>query len=995
MKPQGLHCRFAIILILLGLTLMIQSCQRETRAVKTQDLVSLVDPFIGTDAHGHTFPGACCPFGMVQLSPDTRLDGWDGCSGYHYSDSIVYGFSHTHLSGTGVADYADFLFMAGRGAIRMQNGTGADPGEGYATRMDKSSEQASPGYYAVDLPDEQLKYEVTATPRTGWHRITGNQDSLFMIIDLAHRDKVLESRMVMTGKDEIVGYRRSASWAKDQMLYFCARFSQPIESWEWRDAGLGNAVESSGTDVALALRFKPANTPLVIKVGISAIDEDGARRNLLAESPEWDFDSTRSMAAKLWEEELSCIIVEGGTTEQQRTFYTALYHSFLAPNLYSDIDGRYRGRDGQIHWDDKHEQYTVFSLWDTYRAAHPLLTLFQTRRTQDFLNTMLMQYKQGGYLPVWELAANETHCMIGYHAVPVIADAILKGISNGNDEEYLEACLVSAMQEDHGIGIYRRQGFLAMEDEPESVSKTLEYAYDDWCIARLAEYLGQDSIARVFDMRAQSWKNIMDPETMFFRARKNGGWYAPFDPSEVNFNYTEANAWQYGFYVPQDVDGFIRLLGGPDKLEQRLDSLFKVSSQTTGRDQADITGMIGQYAHGNEPSHHIAYLYNFTGSPYKTQERVGEIMESLYSDKPDGLCGNEDCGQLSAWYVFSALGMYPLTPGSGYYVLGKPLFEKATMYFRNGHSFTVRKESEGETEKYVKKVSMHGRSWPYTYLPHDKLISGGGLVFHMDSEPSDWGAAEGERPVMGATGTLITPVPYQIGGARSFFDSTLVQLGCLEPAVEIFYSLSGDVDEERGKIYNGPLLISENVRLNAWAVRKDGNRSNRMEAEFSRIPPGRTISIKAPYSRMYTAGGDYALIDGVRGNSNFRTGIWQGYKEVDLDVTIDLGRIQRVDSIVAGFLQDAGSWIWLPSSVTFMVSGNGVSYRNVKSAASKVPLEAYGAILQDFSSGPVRQDVRYIRVIGKNIGFCPEWHPGYPYKGQAFVFADEIQVFTP
>ncbi|MFU8844916.1 MAG: GH92 family glycosyl hydrolase, partial [Bacteroidales bacterium] len=635
------------------------------REERLNNVAAYVNPFIGTDAHGHTYPGATLPFGMVQLSPDTRLEGWDGCSGYHYSDSVVYGFSHTHLSGTGISDYCDILFMPTTGPVLLSNGSD-NPDEGYASRFRHEKEVASAGFYSVFLDDYDVLVELTCTKRVGFHQYTFEpQESRNVIVDLFHRDPVIESWLRVISENEIEGFRRSSSWADDQFLYFYAVFSQSF-------ARFGLAVEESvitgssaeGTNVKGFFTFDPiGNKTLLVKVGISAVSVEGARKNLEAEVPHWDFEKIKTDAREAWNAELGKIRVTGGTDEQKTTFYTALYHAYAVPNLFQDVDGNFRGHDLAVHNSKDMTYYTVFSLWDTFRAAHPLYTITQNGRTADFIKTMLTQYSQGGRLPVWELAANETDCMIGYHSIPVIADAWLKGIDSFDVGKAFAAMKHSAELDHFGLMYYKKHGYIPAEEEAESVSKTLEYAYDDWCIAMMAKSLGKMDDYEQYIKRAQSYKNMFDPATGFMRARMNGRWFEPFDPKEVNFNYTEANAWQYSFFAPQDLSGLIGLFKGPDQFETMLDRMFEESHEITGRQQADITGLIGQYAHGNEPSHHMAYLYNYIGKPWKTQDRVRQIMDELYSHQPDGLCGNEDCGQMSAWYVFSAMGFYPVTPG--------------------------------------------------------------------------------------------------------------------------------------------------------------------------------------------------------------------------------------------------------------------------------------------------------------------------------------------
>ncbi|HET9478610.1 MAG TPA: GH92 family glycosyl hydrolase, partial [Pyrinomonadaceae bacterium] len=616
-----------------------------------QDLARYVDPFIGTAGHGHTYPGATRPFGMVQLSPDTRLTGWDGCSGYHYSDSIIYGFSHTHLSGTGISDYGDILLMPTAGEVFLNALNSGSPEKGYASRFQHRNETASPGYYSVKLDDDNIFVELSATERAGIHRYTfPRSQQANIIIDLNHRDKVLDSGLRITGGDTIVGWRRSQAWAKEQIVYFAIQFSHPFigNGIAIDDKLVPGVSEARGRNVKAYFRFHTEIAPVVtVRVGISAVDTNGAWLNLAAELGHKSFEKVKDEARAAWNKELNKITVDGDSTSQLTNFYTALYHATLAPNLFMDVDRRYRGRDLKIHQAENFTNYTVFSLWDTFRAAHPLYALIDRQRTRDFIKTFLVQYEQGGRLPVWELAANETDTMIGYHAVSVIADAAVKGIDGFDLQKAFEAMKQSAELRQHrSLGAYIDKGFIAMEDERESVSKVLEYAYDDWCIAEVAHMLGRTDDYHRYLARAQSYKNVFDPVSGFMRPRSNGNWIEPFDPREVTFAFTEANSWQYTFFAPQDISGLMRLMGGRRAFARKLDQMFAADSRTTGREQVDITGLIGQYAHGNEPSHHMAYLYNYAGEPWKTQFRVRQIMDPFYTPAPEGLIGNEDCGQM-------------------------------------------------------------------------------------------------------------------------------------------------------------------------------------------------------------------------------------------------------------------------------------------------------------------------------------------------------------
>ncbi len=639
-----------------------------------KSLTSYVNPMVGTDGHGHTFPGAIVPFGMIQPSPDTRLEGWDGCSGYHYSDDTIYGFSHTHLSGTGCSDYGDVLLMPitlpyGSDVVTCVGGAYVErpDREFYKSHFSHENEVAQAGYYKVLLDRTNTTVELTADRRVAYHRYTYAQDfDNAFVLDLHHRD-VLLSGKIMLKDGLLVGWRESSAWNPDQHLFFAICSDDDLTEV------LFNA------DSTQAVVFLPDGSKVhELQVAISGVDIDGAIANLNTAEYE-DFESARQGADSTWEAALGKLKVEGGTKEQKRCFYTALYHCMTSPYLWSDADGRYRGTDNEIHVADSgREVYTVFSLWDTYRALHPLLTRIEPERTVDFVYTAMKNFEQGGELPMWELASHETHCMIGYHAIPMIFEAytqLVKPDSTlaGYTPKQLLDAMVATSNRTEAHRAYAAQGYLSSEIDNESVSKTLEYAYDDWCIAQMAEFADDSAIAAEYWIRCQSWQNIIDSNG-FAHPKRNGAWVTPFDPTEVNNHFTEANSWQYSTYVPHDIDAWVKHIGGKDKAIAFLDSLFEGHNTMSGRDQADVTGLIGMYAHGNEPSHHAAWLYTLLGQPEKTEKYVHKILNELYSSKPDGLCGNEDCGQMSAWYVLASLGRYKVCPGCYEWVKTKPIF---------------------------------------------------------------------------------------------------------------------------------------------------------------------------------------------------------------------------------------------------------------------------------------------------------------------------------
>jgi predicted alpha-1,2-mannosidase len=959
------------------------SCSKQSEispAEKDQPLINYVNPFIGTGGHGHTYPGATLPFGMVQLSPDTRLDGWDGCSGYHYTDEYIYGFSHTHLSGTGISDYGDVLLMP---TNETNFNNGADGKKGYRAHFSHDNEFAEPGYYKVHLDSTNIDVELTVSLRSGIHKYQfTSAENQFVILDLVHRDKVLDAKINKISNTEIVGYRHSEGWAKDQRLFFAIKTSHPFNDilQSPPESGMPGARRSS-------LKFiNPNNEPLIIKVGISAVDIDGALKNLEAEIGNKNFETVKEEAQKYWESQLEKVVIESDDSDKKTNFYTALYHTMIAPNRYQDVDGRYRGMDLEIH-NAEFDYYSVFSLWDTYRAAHPLYTIIEQERTNDFINTFLAKYDEGGIMPMWDLAGNYTDCMIGYHAVPVVADAYLKGIRDYDTEKAFEAMKHSATRNKFGLESYKKYGFIPVDEESESVSKTLEYAYDDWTIAQMAKAMGKSEDYKTYIQRAQYYKNMFDPESKFMRGRFRNTWFAPFDPYEVNFNYTEANAWQYSFYVPQDISGFINLLGGKHQLEAQLDELFSAKTETSGRNQSDITGLIGQYAHGNEPSHHMAYLYNFVNSPHKTQEKVHQILTELYKNEPDGVSGNEDCGQMSAWYVLSSMGFYSVTPGSNEYVIGTPLFDKATINLEDGKQFTIIANNLSDTNIYVEYVKLNGKDMDVTYLKHEDIISGGTLEFTMSDNPAVWGSREGNEPKTEITDHIILPSPYIEKGDITFRGKTQVVLNTSEQDAKIYYA----IDNYDFKLYEKPFTITEDAKVKLYSE-KGELKSPVLTTPFYKIDPNLSITLESEYANQYSAGGNDALIDGIRSTKNYRTGSWQGYWNTDLVATVDLGRLKPINTISINFLQDQGAWIFYPTKVQCLVSKDNITFKALPSKIIDASKRNSELEIKTVKFKIPMTEYKYLKIIAKKLGVLPQWHLGYPMDGRSWIFADEISI---
>lgn len=995
-------------------------------AQKKKDYTPLVNPFIGTGGHGHTYPGAVVPFGMVQLSPDTRLEGWDGCSGYHYSDSLVYGFSHTHLSGVGIPDYCDVLFMPTTGQPQFAN-------TDYRSSFKKKNESASPGYYKTYLDKYNIGVELTATTRAGVHHYTypAGTAQANIIIDLKHRDEVIDSWIEVVNDHEIRGLRRSKSWATDQYVYFYAKFSEPFKTYgiALNDQLQQGKQKAEGKNVKMYVQFDDPKD-IIVKVGISSVSAEGALKNLDTEVPDFDFRKVQKEAKAAWINALAKIDVEGGAPPPQRQqnnynpyggnyaypngamasaqpskhsaepidyakqkqviFYTALYHTMCAPTTYSDVDGQYRGLDHQVHTAHGFTYYTVFSLWDTYRAEHPLLTLIDRKRTLDFIKSFLAMYDEGKLLPIWPLASSETYCMVGNHSIPVIVDAYAKGIRDFDAEKAFMAMKAAVNRNQFGLDSYRKNGVVLADDEHESVSKTLEYAFDDWCIAQMAKMLKKDADYHEFVKRAQYWKNAYNNQNGFMQARTNGGWYAPFSPTDVNNNYTEGNAWQYSFLVPQDVEGLMTRMGGREAFENKLDELFSTTEKLSGREQSDITGLIGQYAHGNEPSHHMAYLYNFTDDPSKGDFYLARIMNTLYSDKPDGLAGNEDCGQMSAWYVMSSLGIYNIAPGQQQYQIGVPQFDKAVINLENGKKFTILNSSAGVSRfnPYLQGLSLNKHSYNKLYINYDDVASGGEFEVFTGRLQNKLFVQDLERPTSKITEDLIISNPYFSTSVKTFDRSFELQIKCAEPGARIYYTLDGSTPSATSTLYTGAINIPVTTTVKAIAI-KDGKTSFINEGVFRKIRNDIKLTLLTRYLQSYPAQGDIALIDGLRGSTNWRLGNWQGYQGTDLEAVVDLGTVKPVKNVSLGTLQDSRAWVLFPKSVQYLVSDDGKNYRPAAIVTNKVPADNLNVQTQEFTAA-LNLRARYIKIVAKQYGPLPQWHES---KGNpSYIFADEITI---
>ncbi|WP_102407334.1 GH92 family glycosyl hydrolase [Parabacteroides bouchesdurhonensis] len=776
--------------------------------------IDYVDPFIGTGFHGHTYPGATAPYGGVQLSPDTRMGNWDACSGYHYSDSTLMGFSHTHLSGTGCIDLGDILFR---------------PSVNTPLPFSHKDEKASPGYYQVELPSEGVTAEFTATPHTGIHRYTykKNPSNAKLVIDLGHlldNERIYEYDIKKTGDNEISGMRCTGGWVDKQYIYFVATFSHPLK-----------AEEISADKKSIIATFDLSNnSPLICKVGVSIVSEDNARANMEAETgaDAFDFDAIYQGTRANWEKEIDAITVEGGTEAERTNFYTALYHSKVVPNIVSDVNGQYRRPDmttGQVP--AGHREYSTFSLWDTFRGWNPMMTILDIALVNDMVISLLNMYDVTGELPIWPLSAGETGTMIGYHSVSVIADAYMKGIRDYDVEKAFEAMKVSAAKNKKGANYYIANGFIPSNIKKESVSCLLEFAYDDWCIAQMAKDLGKMDDYKTYIKRSQNFVNVFDGSTRFFRGKRaDGNWESPFNPFAIGRSYTEATAWQYRFFTPHDVNGLVQLFGGREQFIANLDSLFTVSSEVEG-ELSDVTGLIGQYAHGNEPSHHMVYLYSYVGEPWKTQEWTRRLLDEMYQPTPEGIIGNEDCGQMSAWYILSSLGFYSVCPGSNQFVLTSPLFSKATIKLGNGKELIITANNPLRN-KYITRVTLNGEEIKTCFITYDQLMQGGTLDFTLTATPDkNWGMQPEDAPYSYTTKPT-TSIPYIANDLDLFEGEVTAELKSTTDGAVIHYTLDGTEPTEKSPAYSTPLNLKETTTIKAKAF-KEG------------FEPSRTYSITA------------------------------------------------------------------------------------------------------------------------------------------------------
>ena len=844
-------------LMLLLMILATTACKRGDKTMmKPGKCTAFVNPFIGTDSDGHTFPGAVAPFGMVQLSPDTRVSGPDYASGYHYSDSTIMGFSHTRYSGTGRGAGGDVMFMPFTGAIHFDAGKPEDPSTGYRSRFSHKNETASPGYYKVLLDDYQVTVELTAGKRTGFHKYTFEQaDTANILLDLTHgiNDKPDSLYLKISGNNKIEGYRKSLGGLRDyQKLYFTAEFSGPFDMAGIFHKGkvFYDIKEAAGNDLKALFRFA-GKKEIMVKVALSKVSIAGAKKNI-REIPGWDFDAARENAQKEWDRELGKIEVSGGNDRLKTIFYTALYHACIMPSLDMDMDGQYRSTNNKVYTADGFTDYTNFSLWDTFRALHPLHTIINRAKSLDFIKTFLERYKHSGSMPIFELSGNDLLVMIGYHSLPVIADAYVKGIGNFDTDKAVEGMKSLANMPFEERNEYRTFGYIPYDYTSQSVSRTLEYAFDDWCVAQVARDRDGKTYHH-FMNRANLYRNLFDKESGFMRPRdSHRRWLPAFDPLENSRNYTQGNAWQYTTFVPQNIRGLIELMGGDKHFETWLDRFFSVQGGKTYQGRSS-SRMIGQYYHGNEPSHHIAYLYNYAGAAPKTQRMVRKIMSSQYAPTPDGLAGNDDAGQMSAWYVLSAMGFYSVTPGMDYYVIGSPQFDRVSIHMENGRTFTIIAKNNGPGHIYIRSAILNGKPYTKSYLKHRDIIKGGTMIFEMADKPNpEWGQKSEDRPYSIQYQDVDMPEVLTKGntigrdGVVTFDKACDVTVRCNTPGADIFCTTDGSEPDAGAMKYTRGFTIGNSCVLKTRTFKEGFQPGYTSVLKFRELTPVPSIRLKNP-----------------------------------------------------------------------------------------------------------------------------------------------------
>lgn len=945
-----------------------------------------VNVFIGTGGTGHTHPSASAPFGLIQLGPDTRYKDWEACSGYTDEDRTIFGFSHTHLSGTGVEDLCDILVVPQIGELKW-NAQYLDK-KGYGHTFQKHNEKASPGYYQV-LLDNGIQASFTTMARSGIHQYhfpNGNEPK-YLLIDLTHRDELLDHLIDVQSSGEISGFRRSKAWAKNQQIFFNMICSvQPMD-----------IIYNEGKS-KVALLFPSETEQVELSVGLSYTDANGAKNNRLQEIQNQSFNEIKSEVEQLWANELNAIQIKSTDTTALINFYTGLYHAYLCPNIHSDVDGRYREGNKIIQLPDGKNQYSTFSLWDTFRSTHPWYALFQKKRTVDFIETFERIFSERGDLPVWDLAGEETYCMIGFHAVSVIADAYVKGYEDIPVEHLINALVKTSNHTVFSRPQFNETGYLNYENENESVSKALEYAYDNFCIfnflskAKSEGFDVSDELISTYRTRSLHFVNHFNPESLFMEARRGGVWDKNFKPNAVMFHYTEGNSWQYSLFAPHAIGVLKKMLGGNDGLEKWLDNLFLADEELAGLHQVDITGLIGQYAHGNEPSHHVAYLYNYTNAPHKANEILHKIVTEFYHNDPDGLIGNEDCGQMSSWLNWTNLGIYPTTPGQTVYDFGLPQFEEVHIQIGR-NPLTITKEQNNKEDIYTQKIFIDGKEWSKRYILHEELMIAQKIHFVMGPTPSNAYAALPHAPSISTLGEF-SPLPFIKKGDLHFKKETVVELGVnfLEDHI-IQYKFNNSI----WKDYEGPFTIKKEGELFLKSYNKmTGKESAVISNQFKELDTTIHISFEQQPSPSYSADGYITLIDGQMGSFDHRNGQWLGWNDPAVKGTITFTSPKKMSEVIFNFLVTPGPWIFPPKAIRL----SWYDHKGKKESLVEVPVQRFDKYEQNLSMDlRIRYHARFKWSAKKvkmvtfeivNYGLLPDWHPGAGSK--AWIFMDELII---
>ncbi|WP_162150104.1 GH92 family glycosyl hydrolase [Saccharicrinis fermentans] len=990
------------------------ACERESA-----NLIGYVDPMIGTDGIGHTFPGATVPFGMVQLSPSNDFKSWNWCSGYHYSDTILKGFAHTHISGAGLAGLGDILLMPTVGVVQLNPGTEDDPASGYRSRFSHKSEKSTPGYYSVLLDDYNVKVELTASERVGFHRYTMSKPGVLnVIIDPTHNimERIVETGVEIVSNTTLRGFKRCEGEGGARTVYFYAKFSKPFVSYGVAkgDSIMEGEKRLKGTNTKAYIQAKLKHDEVLeIQVALSFVGYQGAKANLNAEVQGKSFDDVKRLAQSKWEEKLNKMIVTGSSQADKRTFYTAMYHSFISPNLISDVDGRY-WLEGKVYQSD-FPQYSNFSTWDTFRALNPLFTIVEQEKTAEFVNSLASRYTETKVgLPVWECMGHDNVCMIGYSAVSPMVDAALKNIKGIQPEEVYEAVKAAAMSlekhspnyDKNGMDYYLKMGYVPGELNC-AVSKTTEQNYYDWCISALADRLGKKDDAALFAERSVGYKNLYRSDKKRLYSKYTTGEWREMKLNvwdDLIANYVSGNIWGYSAFVPHDVNGLMELIGGKDEFAKWLDDIFLDTTSIDGHTHVDISGFIGKYGHGDEPSQHMPYLYNYAGQPWKTQERVRQVISEFYHDKPDGLVNNDDLGQMSAWYLFSAMGFYPVCPGDMKYMIGSPLFKKVVINLENGKQWIIKANNDPKKNIYIQSVTLNGEPYTKSYLTHEQIMNGGNLVFEMGAAPNKkWGVLPEDRPISKVHTEKanrlpqITHKPFDKDRSEVFEEAYQVKLVCNTEKADIYYTLNGDIPHKNSKRYKKPFVIHKTTNLKAIAY-ADGmqpsfvyDRTYYAGRRFGDLKDGfpRITMITRP--KKFGDSDGNMLMDLKVGSGSFNDGRWTGFDGEDMVATIDFGQAISIDNVSIGYLSNTAVWIFPPSAMVIRASLDDDKYEIIGSKKwrfSQEELEGPFVKREEFTFKS--QKIRYLNIEVSNYGIVPDWHAAAGHKG--WMFVDEILI---